>query len=203
MRRALLFIMLINSITFVTHNLAMGDDEEIHEASDLELSVLESQASEKRVATTTTQKKKRKSRCLENAGCCCKAATIGALLLSFCGVPSVLTYVGISGMNKNAASITVFSASTNITEKEGCIYIPYTSNTTLSSKKECEKSTDEQCHYIFELCEEDVSSYKESHYLASLGSRWADWTGLFSMPSLYYLGKACLEYARNEGNRHA
>ncbi len=230
MRRALLFIILINSITCVTHNLAMekekdddielqadvakdleeqaqSDNENASESPDLEnlqtkkgRSGLESQTPEKKVDTSQKKKapkKKRCSRCPDKTYICCKVFTIGTLLLSFCMGPSVLTAVGISGMNENASSVTVFPASANITEKESCIYLPYTSDTPLPLRYEieCKKFDDERCHYTLEVCEGDVNSYEDFSGLASRGSQWSGWTGLLSMPTLYYIGKAIAEYA--------
>ena len=186
MRRALLFIMLINFITCVTENLAM---EKENSEDDIELSDTERQASEKRVATS--QKKKRKSRCREEAGGWCKVITTGALLLSLGVGPAIISMEGTKGMNNVASPITVYPAH-KVIEKPDCTYSPYSSPEIRNYMKgECEKSEEGWYECIIEECE-GAEQYKKSYQMAEAGYILSLLTGMgFSASTFLVVSYTC------------
>ncbi len=160
MRRALLFMIFLNSITCVTENLAMNVESS---KDDIELFDTENQAPEKKIRTP----QKRKSRCRKEAGRWCKVITTGALFLSLGSVPYFLSAEGTEGMNEVASRITVYTG--NYTEKPNCTYRPYSSSRmTDYMKGECKKSEEGWYKCVVEECE-DSEQYKKSYQMAKAG----------------------------------
>ncbi len=147
MRKALLFMILINSITFVTNNLAMEEEEE----DDIEMSSdLENQVSEKKVNASQKKKrrcyKKRKSSSSRKKSLWCKMFSIGLLLTALLLGPELATKITTDSMNEMISPITVYSG--NITEL-GCTSTLTGSTVPEYAKEKGEKS--EKCY--IEECE--------------------------------------------------
>ncbi len=142
MRRALLFMILFNSITFVTNNLAMQEEKtviEVDDDSDSEYSAPENrpllpQKSNEKLKIYGERLSKLKTRCgclLKEycpsfSRCLCCAGLTGAIIATLVAPPTLSITLGaesrdgINGMAEIASPITAYP--TNVTEKPDCTY---------------------------------------------------------------------------------
>ena len=165
MRKALLFMVFINSITFVPNGLAMEEKKE-----DVEL---ENQETE---SWNTSQRRKRRSRCLET-GKIAFMLTALTLIMVAGTAPPFITIEAQRDMNKAVSPLTVYSG--NITENPDCTYSPY-SNPELAEymKGKCKKSKEGFYDCTLEKCE-GADKYKKHFKLAQGATLFSLAAGLF------------------------
>ena len=183
MRKTLLFMILFNSVTFVTNNLAMQEEEEkaVIEMSDLEKQAvqLESENEENKLSEPEDEpaEKSESIRCRKDwkstlLKACCLCNGIIILLGATPAVSIAMSSAsnsGIKGMVKSASPTTMYTGY-KITEKLGCTYEllqKHDRPSTMCMNGDCKSNENGIYECTIEKCGENASSFEEECEQAS------------------------------------